>query len=125
METKSFINISIGEIAAKAGVNRSTYYRNFRSKEDIVKFYINKIIYEYRLVFNKNDTFKIYLEKLFTHYLKYKKELILIYKNGLAHFILEILNDSYKPLIKNKPVSLKEQIKIYWFNGAIYNSFLR
>jgi AcrR family transcriptional regulator len=125
MQKKPYTNISIGEITAKAGVNRSTYYRNFDSKEDIVKFYINEIQYEYRHIFNKNEPFRIHLEKLLTHFLKYKNEFMLIYKNGLAHLVLETLNDFYEPLMKDKTISLEEQIKIYWYNGAVYNSFLR
>ena len=39
MEGKAYDDISIGEITAKAGVNRSTYYRNFSSKNEIIKFY--------------------------------------------------------------------------------------
>ena len=39
MGTGSFEEIKNNEITAKAGVNRSTYYRNFQSKNDIVVFY--------------------------------------------------------------------------------------
>jgi hypothetical protein len=66
----------------------------------------------------------MHLKKLLTHYQKYKKEFVLIYKNGLSHLMLETLNDFYKPLTKDKTISLEEQIKIHWFNGAVYNSFL-
>lgn len=41
LEEKSFSEITIKEITKKAGVNRSTYYRNFDSKEDIIIFFIS------------------------------------------------------------------------------------
>jgi AcrR family transcriptional regulator len=125
MEKKSYTDISIGEITARAGFNRSAYYRNFCSKEDIIKFFIKKLNYEYRNSIDKNDSFKFYLEKFFAHYRNYKKEFMLIYKNGLFYLVLETLNDFYEPLMKDATISLEEQIKIYWYNGAAYNSFSR
>lgn len=41
---KGFAEITIKEITEKAGVNRSTYYRNFNSKEDIVMFFYSSIL---------------------------------------------------------------------------------
>lgn len=39
LEKKKFSEITIKEITRKAGVNRSTYYRNFHSKEEIITFF--------------------------------------------------------------------------------------
>ena len=36
MIEKDYTKISIGEIAKKAGVDRSSYYRHFKSKDDII-----------------------------------------------------------------------------------------
>ena len=41
MKHKNFNDITIGEITKKAGVNRSTYYRHFSTKESIIKFYFS------------------------------------------------------------------------------------
>lgn len=38
LQEKPMENISISEITDLAGVGRSTYYRNFTSKEDILSF---------------------------------------------------------------------------------------
>ena len=43
METKPFYEITISEIAATAGVSRSSFYRNFASKEDLLNAYIISI----------------------------------------------------------------------------------
>ena len=38
MLEKDYAKISIGEIAKKAGVDRSSYYRHFKSKDHIILF---------------------------------------------------------------------------------------
>lgn len=43
MEKKSFVDISIQDIITVAGVSRSSYYRNYESKEDILTQYIRTI----------------------------------------------------------------------------------
>ena len=66
---------------------------------------------------------KIILKKLLTHYLKYKKELLLIYKNGLAYIILDALNDFFLELFENENLSFEERYRIHWHTGGIYNTF--
>jgi AcrR family transcriptional regulator len=124
MKKKSYSRISIGEITDKAGVNRSTYYRHFSSKEEIIKFYFKRILHGYSLVFNRNDTYKTHLQKLFQHYLVYKQEFLLIYKNGLAHVILDALNDFFEPIANNETGKVQKRLRIYWYAGATYNLFL-
>ena len=40
MSKKDFNNIAITELSKKAGVSRLSFYRNFDSKEDIIKKWI-------------------------------------------------------------------------------------
>jgi len=47
MEKKPYDKITIGEITEKAGVNRSSYYRHFDTKEDIIRFYLKSVMDEY------------------------------------------------------------------------------
>jgi AcrR family transcriptional regulator len=124
MSKKSFETISISEITEKAGVDRSTYYRNFKSKEDIIRFFVKKVWHEYMLTYDKAVSFKDHLKKLLMYYIKYKKEFLLIYKHGLTHLILDELNDFFKPISEDKNLSIEERYKIYWYAGAIYNSVL-
>jgi AcrR family transcriptional regulator len=132
MRKKAFSDITISEITKKAGVNRSSYYRNFKSKGDIVKYSFIKIFFEYAKNNNlyeyvknkdkKNIPYRKMLSKLFIHFLTYKNELMLIYKNGLSHYILEDFNERAISIFGQK--SFEEQYKAYWHIGGIYNTFL-
>ena len=39
MKKKNYTEISVGEIAARAGVHRATFYRHFKDKYDIMNYY--------------------------------------------------------------------------------------
>jgi AcrR family transcriptional regulator len=47
MEKKSFEEISITEITHKAGVSRMSYYRHYKSKDDIIGTYLDELFDEY------------------------------------------------------------------------------
>ncbi len=53
MKDKNYNDITIGEITERAGVNRSTYYRHFETKESIIQFYLDSIMEEYQIAFRK------------------------------------------------------------------------
>lgn len=46
MNEKDYNKIYIGEISKRAGVDRSSYYRHFKSKEDIISFFFDVILRE-------------------------------------------------------------------------------
>ena len=43
LEDKAIEDISISELCDNAGIGRASFYRNYNSKEDILKAYINKL----------------------------------------------------------------------------------
>ena len=55
METHEFEEITVKDISELAEVNRSTYYRNFKSKEDIIKYKLESIMDEYLKEFEKKN----------------------------------------------------------------------
>lgn len=124
MRKKGFADISISEITDKAGVNRSSYYRNFDSKEEILMHFYNKIIFELmeKVKNEKNITLQNYLEMMFSYFYQYKNELLLIYKNKMSNIILDALNEAFIKIEEKQ--SFDDLFKIYYHTGGIYNSFL-
>jgi len=122
LKKKSFAMITIQEITAKAGVNRSTYYRNFTSKTEIIKYYFDNLHEEYYKNITLNITTEQNLYELFNYYYKHKDDLLLFHKNGLSHLILDSLNKLFKLTIKKKTYA--EIYKAYFYAGGVFNSLL-
>jgi AcrR family transcriptional regulator len=47
MGQKSFSQITVTDIAERAGVSRLTFYRNFETKEDILSYHFDQLFGEY------------------------------------------------------------------------------
>lgn len=124
MSEKNFQSITIDELVKKAGVNRSTYYRHFTSKEDIIFYFLDSVMSEYlEKIHLKNPDLKTYLLKMFTHYLNYKKQMLIIYNAGLSMILLNVLKKHFHSQIDtNKP--LTEQYKVSFYIGGIFNHFM-
>ena len=95
MKIKPYNEISITEITDKAKVNRVSFYRNFTSKDEIVKKWIKDTTTNFLNTSDisfKNDSTKDYFIKLFTHLEKYKNEATLIYKANLFNLLKDEFN---------------------------------
>lgn len=56
METHNYDDISVCDIADKAGVSRMSFYRNFKSKEDLVLQFLEEIAIELKANVEHQDT---------------------------------------------------------------------
>ena len=124
MSEKDFQSITIDELVKKAGVNRSTYYRHFTGKEDIIFYFLDSVISEYleKIRLQKTDL-KTYLLNMFRHFLNYRKQMLVIYHAGLSIILLKVLEKYFHSQIDiDKP--LLEQYKVYFYIGGIFNHFL-
>lgn len=124
LEEKDFQNITIDELVKKAGVNRSTYYRHFTGKEDVIFYFLDSVMSDYleKIQLQKPDL-KTYLHNLFTHFMKYKKQMLVIYHAGLSGVLLNVLEKHFHSQIDTgKP--LTEQYKVSFYIGGIFNHLL-
>ena len=73
---------------AAAGVSRNSFYRNYQSIEDILRQYLieqaSKWWAEYLAHLHPNV-----IEEIFQHFLNMREEILLLYKAGLSHLLME------------------------------------
>lgn len=126
MEDKPYSEISIGEITQKAGVNRSTYYRNFDCKEDIIKRFYISIMDSYLETINGNINMETYLTGMFHAFLAKKKQVMLIYQNNVSYIFFDTLNSYFAEHITKDTgaASFRDTFSLYYHTGGIFNSLL-
>jgi len=101
LKTKNLDNITITEITNKAGVGRVSFYRNFDSKEDILKKYTDYLTDQFVSIQSfkyEPSRFKEYIIMLFQHLDKNKEYCTLLYHNNLLYLIKDTFN---KYFLKN------------------------
>lgn len=75
MEQMPFEKISISDIAKKAGVGRATFYRHFKTKEDVVRDYFAAETKEFlKASFTEARTRDDFYELIFTAFTQLKQE---------------------------------------------------
>lgn len=92
--------ISIADITNKAQVSRVSFYRNFETKEDIIKTYIGKMVLDWNMntpeVKDKKDDDEM-LASLFGMLKEHNAFFLLLSKRGLLDLLRNVLKELYGP----------------------------
>lgn len=122
LQDKPIDQISVKEIVEKAGVNRSTYYRHFSTKQDVVRCFYQHRLDEYLTRVSANISARAYFTGMFESFLRYKKELILLDQRGLSFLLLEELNTRIAQVHGNSKAAAYSLACNYHI-GGVFNSF--
>jgi AcrR family transcriptional regulator len=122
MQKQDFHKITVTDITNKAGVGRVSFYRNFESKENVLRKHLNKITDDFieRMNFDfRRDAHKFYIMGLFLH-LESQKEIIeLLRKHNMLFLIKDEFDRAFlKRNDENTPI-----YTCYMAAGAYYNLF--
>ncbi len=107
MHDIEFKKITIKEITQKAEVDRSTFYRNFGTKEDVLNQYIEKLTLVYVEQLQKIEDISMdkVAEVFFKLCVDHLDFFITLKKNGLSNFVLQGFNTQLpyvQELLSNK-----------------------
>lgn len=123
LENEAFEKITITKICDKAGINRSTFYRNYENKEDIViKQLDTDLEWITKLVENKSSEHEVY-DYIFTH-CTYVLEVMEL---GLYPVVLKYLTQLQFRILSMEGIDInhpKHKLMITYHLAGIINMFL-
>ena len=100
-----------------------SFYRNFESKEDILKKWVAAITDSFLIasgISYKKDSGREYFVKLFNHMEQYKDICTALWKADLLYIVKEQFDKVFLTVYKNE----YHDYKSYFLSGGIYNVFL-
>lgn len=92
-------DISISELCAEAGVGRASFYRNYESREDIVRAYLNDILREWTDVCGEGGEPPLseQIRVMFAHFEKHRELYTLLNERGLIYLLKDVVIGIYGP----------------------------
>lgn len=137
MKTFSYNEITVKQIILESHVALKTFYRNFRSKDDVLDAYIDSIMHQYIGSLQQMEGCRLSntLDIIFSFCIQYQNVLFLLRDNNLMHLLLKKWN-TFIPMIHNQIVgdgctmfqafTPEETSYIIAFNvGAVWNIIMK
>ena len=122
MKERDYSAITNKDITDRARLSHITYYRNFKSKDEIVQYYLrgitNSFIERTKILYDENN-FRGYLVILFTHLLEQREIGELLMKANMTHYI----KDEFDRIFSRKAKNTAELYNYYFISGGLYNLY--
>lgn len=93
METDSYQTISISELAYAANVSRSSFYRNFADKDDVLRRHMQSLLDVWRKDFDAVPG-QDFSASLLRHFYENRDFYLLLYRSGLAWMLHENIKNA-------------------------------
>lgn len=127
MEKKAFQEITVKDIAEKAGIARLTFYRNFEAKEDIIRYHIQCGFMDF--LDELRDTSNANLREMITLCYRYwhlKRDELLLLSNQKLEWLVREPFEMYLYIILEQ-MGLKEKytyFQIQFLIGGMFSDML-
>ena len=120
-------SISISQITSRANVSRMAYYRNFKSKNAIVKYYIDEVMWS-DITDELGDDIDFwtneYGQVFFSTMKKHRDTILLLESHGYSSVLLSSFNHHNEEIAGDMPSNSIERYKLYYAAGASMNAVL-
>lgn len=120
----TFEKITVTDIVNKAGVGRATFYRHFKTKEDVLIYFFNHTAREFMSEQRyyprcKQDYIDI-AKRTFSMFEDQKEQLKLLRKAHLEYIYLNYLNDGFSNMFRNTFPD-ENKFKPLLYAGMLFN----
>lgn len=119
LQEKNYDKISIQQIADKAGLSHMAYYRNFKSKDEILLYILDKITDDFinnsKIDFSTQST-ESAVQTLFEHLYKY----IDLGKLLLKHNKIHLLQAEFDKYFLSRAHGEEDKYKRLYLSGGIF-----
>lgn len=93
MRERDYQTISVSELVQKADVSRSSFYRNFTDKDDVVQKYLKRLIQDWECDFSIGPNQDL-SDSLLRHFYQNRDFYLLLYRSGLSWMLFESIKSA-------------------------------
>ena len=117
LKEKSLSDISVSELTSKAETGRVSFYRNYRSKEDILKEESNRLIREWGRLYESDPESapETLFPSLFDFYRDHRDFYTTLYNAGMSSIMMETILSTIR--ITPEMQNLEAYMKSFWVYG--------
>ena len=126
LREKPLADISISGLCERAGVGRTSFYRNFQEKEDILRSYIKKLFDDWAQGAEQNPPLDRLIFILFSHFEAHRDFYILLNQRGLVPLLKDVILSAcgFRPELEAK-AAYASAFAAYSLYGWVEVWFLR
>lgn len=121
---RGWSHATVAAIAERADVNRSTFHRNFASREDAIRLWYRQMV-EAQLETLPPDEpdMRAYLAHLFEAFEEHRAELLALHAHRLSYLLLDALDELFCGQSGAEP-DVTRRLALYYHTGGIFNAFV-
>lgn len=124
---KDWSKLTVTELIEKSGVARASFYRNFKTVEELIDYGIQRMasrFHERKTYQNEEFHSKEAMLYKFRFYQENAKIVLAFHHAKLAVTLLDVITDCEIDACGDMPVNSISKYELYYFSGAFYNMML-
>lgn len=124
---KDWSKLTVTELIEKSGVARASFYRNFKSVEELIDYGIEQMALRYhqgKPFLNEDFHSREVMQYKFRFYKEYSELVLAFHHARLSTTLLDVITDCEIDACGDMPASSIYKYELYFFSGAFYHMLL-